>query len=81
MADKAYSLKFGPNRLWLDCVDNDNRSDVWLELQTGDLPSATRHLDKNGVPLRDEIEAFPEGLKAHRISSPAGMIHLLRENE
>lgn len=78
---KSYSCQFGPNKLWFDMVENYSQTDVWLELMTDDLESATEYLIENDVQIRDEIEPFPDGLKAHWISNPAGVIHLLTETK
>lgn len=77
MATRSYSCQFGPNKLWFDLMENYSQTDVWLELETDDLELATKYLCENNVPLRDEIEPFPEGLEAHWISNPAGIIYLL----
>ncbi len=76
---RSYSCRFGQGRLWFDLVENYSQADIWLELETNDLAAATRHLEAQGVPIRDELEPLPSDLRAHWISSPAGTIHLLRE--
>jgi catechol 2,3-dioxygenase-like lactoylglutathione lyase family enzyme len=75
----SYSCAFGPNRLWFDRVENYSQSDVWLELETPDLEEAVQYLQEKDVPIRDELEPLPAGLKGHWISSPAGTVHLLVE--
>ncbi len=71
------SLAFGPNRLWLDCVDTYAQTDVWLELTTDDVAAATQHLRAAAVPIRDELEPLSPGMPGHWISNPAGVVHLL----
>lgn len=78
---RSYSLSFGPNRLWLDMVENYAQSDVWLELRTTDLEAAAEVLRRKGTATRDELERFPEGVRAHWISNPAGVVHLLIEEK
>jgi len=74
---KSCSFAFGPNRLWLDCVDVYAQTDVWLELTTDDVAAATEHLRAAQVPIRDELEPLPPGMSGHWISNPAGIVHLL----
>ena len=50
---KSYSCQFGPNKLWFDMVENYSQTDVWLELITDDLESATEYLTENNVQIRD----------------------------
>jgi hypothetical protein len=70
-------LQFGPMILWLDCVDNYPQPQVWLELNTNNLPGATQYLDQQGVATQDELEKIPEGM--HWIKDPSGTVMLLRE--
>lgn len=79
VAARSYSCQFDPNTLWFDLMENYSETDVWLELETDNLEEATEYLAENNVPVRDEIEPFPEGFQAHWISNPAGVVHLLVE--
>ncbi|HEX6292800.1 MAG TPA: hypothetical protein VFZ66_26685 [Herpetosiphonaceae bacterium] len=72
----AHMFQFGPMCLWLDLVENYSQADVWLELYTDDPEGAAAYLADTGVPIRDEIEPL-NGLTAHWISDPAGIIHLI----
>ncbi|SCY67825.1 VOC family protein [Flavobacterium caeni] len=72
---RTCEIKFGPNTLWLDCVDNYSRSEIWLELQTPDVESATQYLFQNGVDASDELEKIPNTM--HWIQDPAGTVLLL----
>ena len=77
---RTHKVSFGPNTLWLDCVDNYSRPDLWLELQTDDLDGATRAIAAAGIQTCDEIEPLNEpDLKSHWIKNPAGIVHLLAE--
>ncbi|MFF0903231.1 UNVERIFIED_CONTAM: VOC family protein [Kocuria sp. CPCC 205316] len=75
---QSVSIPFGPVTLWLDRVDNYAQAEIWLELFTDDVETATQHLAQHGVPTQDELEALPTGLQAHWISNPAGIPHVLR---
>lgn len=75
---QSMRVQFGPVTLWLDRVDNYAHAEVWLELLTDDVKTATQHLTQHGVPTQDELEAFPAGLQAHWISNPAGIPHIVR---
>lgn len=78
---RTHSVRFGPNTLWLDRVDNYSRPDLWLQLHTDDLDAATSRLADVGVHPCDEVEPL-EGLDArfHWIKNPAGIVHLLAES-
>lgn len=77
---RTHSVRFGPNTLWLDCVDNYSRPDLWLQLHTSDLDQATLKLADIGIHPCDEVEPL-EGLetRTHWIKNPAGVVHLLAE--
>lgn len=77
MVRRSARVEFGPCTLWLDRVDNYAQPDLWLELTTDDLESAVRHLGAHGVPTQDELEPFPEGSRAHWVSNPVGVPHVL----
>jgi hypothetical protein len=53
---RTHKVSFGPNTLWLDCVDNYSQPDLWLELHTDDLDVATQALHAVGTPTCDEVE-------------------------
>lgn len=71
-------FEFGPMRLWLDRVEHQSQTDVWLELRTGDLDAATAILATAGAPIRDGLEPLGD-LPAHWVSDPAGVVLLLHE--
>lgn len=72
---RTHKVKFGPNTVWLDCVDNYTHSEVWMELKTPDVNAATDYLSSKGVHTVDELEQLPEG--AHWIMDPAGTVFLV----
>jgi hypothetical protein len=77
---RTHKVSFGPNTLWLDCVDNYSQPDLWLELHTDDLDVATQALHAVGTPTCDEVEPLDtSGRRSHWIRNPAGLIHLLAE--
>ncbi|CAM4451968.1 VOC family protein [Nocardia ninae] len=75
---QSAAIQFGPVTLWLDRVDNYARADLWLELFTDDVDRATEHLAAHGVPVQDELEPLPSTMKAHWISNPVGIPHIVR---
>jgi predicted enzyme related to lactoylglutathione lyase len=75
----SHTVAFGPNTLWLDEFPRYTRSEVWLELLTHDLPAALEHLKAHGFTTCDEVEPLPPDARAHWLRSPAGTVHLLRE--
>jgi catechol 2,3-dioxygenase-like lactoylglutathione lyase family enzyme len=70
-------FEFGPNRLWVDRTESFSQAEIWLQLDTDDVPAAAKELDDSGIVRRDEIEALPEGFNGFWITSPAGIIHLV----
>jgi catechol 2,3-dioxygenase-like lactoylglutathione lyase family enzyme len=75
---RTHSVRFGPNTLWLDCVDNYSQPDLWLQLHTDDLDAATATLAAAGIRPCDEVEPLDES-RTHWIKNPAGVVHLLAE--
>lgn len=74
---RTHRVKFGPNIVWLDSVDNYTRAETWMELLTPDVDAATRYLRSNGVEPVDEIEKIPENM--HWIQDPAGNVFILKK--
>jgi catechol 2,3-dioxygenase-like lactoylglutathione lyase family enzyme len=68
-------FQFGSNLLWVDRVEAFSQAEIWLEVNTTDVPAAARLLKEAGVVRRDEIEELD--FEAFWISSPAGIIHLV----
>ena len=74
-------FEFGHSRLWIDRVPALSQAETWLEIRTTDLAAAEQHLAAAGVVRVDEIEPLPEGFPAFWVSSPASIIHLVREDD
>ena len=72
---RTHQVKFGPNTVWLDCVDNYTHSETWLELKTDNVEKATDYLRSQGVGTCDELERLPEHM--HWIMDPAGTVFVL----
>ncbi|MFI0351977.1 VOC family protein [Actinomadura sp. 9N407] len=78
---RTHSVQFGPNTLWLDCVDNYSRPDLWLQLHTDDLDAAAATLAGVGIRPCDEVEPLHHlESRTHWIKNPAGVVHLLAES-
>jgi hypothetical protein len=75
----ATGFELGPNRLWIDEVVHLSQAEIWLELFTDDFPQAAEHLAAAGVVRCDPIEQLPEGFRGGWISSPASIVHMVRE--
>ena len=45
---RTHKVKFGPNILWLDCVNTYTRPETWLELSTRDLERGVAYLREKG---------------------------------
>jgi hypothetical protein len=74
---RTHEVKFGPNIVWLDCVDNYTHSETWLDLRTNNVDQATSYLRSHGVVPCDELEKIPETM--HWIQDPAGTVFILRK--
>jgi hypothetical protein len=72
---RTHSVEFGPNTLWLDCVDNYTHSEIWLEVNTADVPAATEYLNRNGATTKDEFEEIPSD--KHWITDPSGAVMIV----
>jgi uncharacterized protein (TIGR02246 family) len=71
------SFRFGSIRLWLDRVDHQSQTDVWLSLFTDDPDGAFAWLQAQGVPAREEVEPLGD-FPGHWVSDPAGVILIVR---
>jgi hypothetical protein len=76
---RTHSVIFGPNTLWLDCVDNYTHPEIWLEINTPDVSEATAYLREGGVQTKDEFEQIPKG--KHWITDPAGAVMIISAPE
>jgi hypothetical protein len=56
-----------------------SQAEIWLELFTEDFAAAAEHLAKAGVVCCDAIEPLPEGFRGGWITSPANIVHMVRE--
>ena len=72
---RTHRVKFGPNIVWLDCVDNYTHSETWLEIRTPDVQLAADYLRTQGVATVDELEKIPKDM--HWLMDPAGTVLLL----
>ena len=69
----------GPNRLWLDKVENYSQAELWLELFTPDFAATADRLGAAGVVRNDAIEDLGEGFRGGWFINPAGIVHMVRE--
>ena len=81
ITDKAPDIGFelGPIKLWIAAAPEMSQAEIWLELFTDDFTQAAQYLDKVGVIRCDAIEPLPEGFRGGWITSPANIIHMVRE--
>lgn len=81
IAEKGMShvFDFDGKNLWIDKIDSISQAEVWLEIETEDIESASRYLAEKGCSRRDEIEPLPNGYKGFWVSSPSNIIHLMTE--
>ena len=76
---RTHEVKFGPNTVWLDCVDNYTHNEVWLELRTPDVDTAATYLESKGIKTCDEIEEIPKDM--HWIMDPGGTVFIVAKEE
>lgn len=76
---RTHSVVFGPNTLWLDCVDNYTHPEIWLEINTPDVAKATDYLAAQNITTKDEFEKIPAD--KHWITDPAGTVMILSTPE
>ena len=76
---RTHQVKFGPNIVWLDCVDNYTHAEVWLEIKTDNVESAATYLKSKGVHPCDEIEEIPKDM--HWIMDPVGTVFILSKDQ
>ena len=75
--ENSIGFSFGALTLWIDRIEKQSQTDIWLELFTDDPEGA---VDVLGGPLRDELEPL-DGVNGHWTSDPAGTVLLVRTDE
>ena len=78
-AFESVIFKFGDKHLWIDKISGISQAEIWLEIVTEDIESASKHFEKHGCTRRDEIEPLPNGFKGLWLTNPANIIHLIAE--
>lgn len=77
----SIAFEFGGKNLWIDSMPGISQAELWLEVTTDDIESASSYCEKIGCIRRDGIEPLPKGLKAFWIASPSNIIHLINEKK
>lgn len=72
--ENSVAFAFGQMTLWIDKVETQSQSDIWLELITDDPDKAIETLQS---PVRDELEPL-DNVNGHWTSDPAGVVLLVR---
>jgi hypothetical protein len=75
----AVGFELGPNKLWIDEAPGMSQAEIWLELFTDRFDVAAAQLAEAGVVRCDSIEPLPEGFKGGWITTPANIVHMVRE--
>lgn len=78
---RVHGVRFGSNMLWLDCIENYSRSDLWLQVRTPDLDAAMATLSGAGIEPCDEVEPLIGDFRGHWIKNPTGIVHLVAEGD
>lgn len=79
--EESVVFAFGPMQLWVDREEDFERVEIWLELATSDTGEAARRLVDAGAVRRDDVEKLPDDFDAFFIANPAGVIHLVANEE
>ena len=72
---ESVGFEFGDMTLWIDRVEKQSQTDVWLELFSEDPGTAVEQL---GGPVRDYLEPL-DSVEGHWTNDPAGVVLLVRK--
>ena len=75
--ENSIGFSFGTMTLWIDRIEKQSQTDIWLELFTDEPDSA---VDALGGPQRDELEPL-DGVNGHWTSDPAGTVLPVRADD
>ncbi len=78
---ESVTFKFGDKNLWVDKIAGISQAEIWLEVVTDDIETASTYLADKDCSRRDDIESLPQGFKAFWLASPANIIHLVNEQD
>ncbi len=73
--NESIGFEFGEMTLWLDRVEKQSQTDVWLEIFSDDPDTAIEQL---GGPARDYLEPL-DSVEGHWTNDPAGVVLLVRK--
>lgn len=73
--NESIGFEFGEMTLWLDRVEKQSQTDVWLELFSDDPDTAIEQL---GGPARDYLEPL-DSVEGYWTNDPAGVVLLVRK--
>ncbi|MFX0059413.1 MAG: hypothetical protein ACFE85_16230 [Candidatus Hodarchaeota archaeon] len=74
-------FKFGEINLWIDRMEKVEKTEVWFEIQTDNTEEAKNYFQLTNIERKDEIEELPLEFDGFWISNPAGVIHLITNEE
>jgi len=72
-------FRFGDMTLWIDKISTISQAEIWLEVVTSDIETASRYLADKDCSRRDEIEPLPQSINGFWLANPANIIHLVTE--
>ncbi|OBY74879.1 VOC family protein [Acinetobacter gyllenbergii] len=72
-------FELGAVKLWIAVAPEMSQAELWLELFTDNFPEAAEYLKAAGVVRCDAIEPLAKGFRGGWITSPANIIHMVRE--
>lgn len=78
---ESVTFKFGDKNLWVDKIAGISQAEIWLEVVTDDIETASTYLADKDCSRRDDIEPLPQGFKAFWLANPANIIHLVNEQD
>lgn len=75
----SIAFEFGDKCLWIDKIAGISQAEVWLEINTDDVPAAQKYLEAQGCAIRNEIEPLPDDFNGFWLSSPSNIVHLVNQ--
>jgi len=77
--NEAVIFKFGDKNLWIDKMAGISQAEIWLEVITDNIETASKYFEEKQCIKRDDIEPLPPGFKGFWLSNPSNIIHLINE--
>ena len=74
-------FRFGEMRLWIDSMPSLEEAQIWLEICCDNVAAAEAALSQAEVTRCDEVEVLPDDFRGFWIRNPAGIVHLVCDED